>query len=409
MCVVQRCSLLLFFILVRAQTACAQDEELPFLLGDRPTADSEWFSAYDGSWDPGWDRSWTNSNAPWQLSLVAGATFKGSDQQSQAPGSVSPYTDRRNYYAMAMLQVPLQELGVPRTKKRREAQSNREAQSEETEAHAPHVASSDQPSAEKSELAAPQPSRLDPAQPAPTEPSRTSKSQSEQEIALFPLGSSGANSEGVTSSGRAKQARTELMSLVKKLLQRTRDAEGHAASMAHLTSLRRRSRSSGLVPELRLRGVIGFDQDVSQKDTGGLYPGDSTTRGGRDSLVEARLTFRLDRLVYGDQEATLFQKRRDLEVDAQKRARNSVHTLVEWMTALRRSRDESLLFDEWLKAQGEEQQALLSLYLATDGWFQGEATLQALGLHQLLEELRSLEHGSSVGETSTAGAAYRSR
>src|SRR5690606_41665600 len=163
----------------------------------------------------GWDRSWTNSNAPWQLSLVAGATFNGSDQQLQAPGSVSPSTDQRNYYAMAMLQVPLQELGVPWTKKRREAQSNREAQSQDTEAHAAQVASSDQSSAEKNGPAASQPA---PAESAPTQPDPTPKSQSRSEIASFPLGSTGTNSEGLqSSSARAKQARAELISLVKKL------------------------------------------------------------------------------------------------------------------------------------------------------------------------------------------------
>lgn len=367
--------ILLLLGLVWNQAARAQDEDLPFLLGDVPSADSEWYSGYDGLWDPGWDRSLANSNGPWQLSLVAGAAFNGSNQLQSAALPASPSSDGRNYYAMAMLQVPLQELGAPLAKvppakvrtKSAPTRPPRESEPQERSAVVPEDGPSEQSTPLISQNVA-----------ADQEPN-AQRGQSPEFSAL-----------GLVEGTRQERvARTELIVLVKKLLQTTHDAEGHATSMAQLNSLRRRSRTSGLVPELRVRGVFGFDQDTSQQDTGGLYPGDSTTRGGRDSLVEARLTFRLDRLVYGDQEAILFQKRRDLEIDAQKRARTAVQMLVEWMTALRRSRDDSLLFDEWLETQGEEQQALLSLYLATDGWFQGEITLKNLGLHQLLSELRS--------------------
>ncbi len=157
-------------------------------------------------------------------------------------------------------------------------------------------------------------------------------------------------------------------------------AQGFQNEQARMARLVKRSRRSGLVPELRLRGVYGFDQTTSLADATGIYPGETTTRGGRDSLAEVRLAFRLDRLVYGDQETTL-ERHRTTQKEAQKKvAQTAVDLVLKWWQAERATENPELLPDEHEALVLRAEQALVSLYLLTDGWFRGRETLRALGL-----------------------------
>lgn len=346
----------------------AQDAEVPFLLGDPPRADDEWNSEYDGTWDPDWDRAFTQSGAPWQLSVAGGARQAGdgpSTSQSGASGSA-----QREYYALATLQLPLDQLPSKSVRSRadsldpsRVAKSAPRATSEQSSAPAPAHQSATRAS---ERTAAPH--------DAPSTPSASA-------TAARGVGS-GIGAVDPTRAQRILLRQT--LTLTEQLMDRVTGTVSDRAALKALSSLTKRSRWSGLVPELRLRGVYGFDRTVSQQDSSGIYPGDLTTRGGHDSLIEGRLSFRLDRLVYGDQEAGLNQRRREIRLHEEKRKRDALVLLSTWLDARRRRAHPDLAPEQLFKLLREEQEALLSLYIMSDGWFEGEATLQRLGYMELL-------------------------
>ncbi len=350
-------SLGFFAALFVPQVALAEGEDLPFLLSDPPAADSEWFSAYDGTWDPDWDRLWSRSTAPFQLNVVAGLA------QDEANSSSTSMSSGRDYYAMATLQIPL-ETSVTRV------------------GSAP------------------------PAEPVETRPDFDNEERNGS-TRVEPEATEEKPLEGDPQSADRRGIVRDVTRLTKAILQRIEDEPTRKASLRDLASLHRRSRLSGLVPELRLRGVYGFDETVSQQDSGGLYPGDSTTRGGRDSLVEARLTFRLDRLIYGDRESSLYQKRRDVLSQSRKDQKDAIDALVAWMTAKREASDPSLLPDELFQALGREEQALLTLYHLTGGWFRGEVTIEELDLEKLMLDLGGTSDGAEAQEREELGGSSR--
>lgn len=145
-----------------------------------------------------------------------------------------------------------------------------------------------------------------------------------------------------------------------------------------IRSLIRRSRWSGLSPELRLRGVLGFDRATSTEEPVGIYPGDTTVRGGRDSLAEARLTFRLDQLVLGDGEASLERQRVELAEDRRKLVKEALSLFSGWRRASVRAEDVSLPPDDRIEAAIDAESALGELSLLTDGWFEGQRTVRQL-------------------------------
>lgn len=162
--------------------------------------------------------------------------------------------------------------------------------------------------------------------------------------------------------------------------QRLDQAGAYHSLKRRYRGLVRRSRRSGWVPELRLRGVLGFDRATSQQDINSLYPGEVNTRGARDSLLEARLLFRLDRLVLGAQEPSLQRILSQLEKEREERRRDCAQALIDWISARRSASDPQNIPQETARWESEAQRALAEAYLLTDGWFLGEATLRKLGI-----------------------------
>ncbi|MCH2109888.1 MAG: hypothetical protein MK135_11190 [Polyangiaceae bacterium] len=134
----------------------------------------------------------------------------------------------------------------------------------------------------------------------------------------------------------------------------------------------RRARLAGLAPELRLRGVHGIDQQTSQ-DQVGLYPGDSTIRGGFDSLFEARLTFHLGELVHASEEVQLERLRVQWLERKAKFAEKIRRVFLQWWVL-----ELALLREEWAvvffpehsaeELLAEWLEALLSLDGLSAGW-----------------------------------------
>lgn len=120
--------------------------------------------------------------------------------------------------------------------------------------------------------------------------------------------------------------------LVDEVLARAERSAGVSGIEARIGSLARRARTSGLVPELRVRGMHGVDQSTSL-DSAGAYPGDSTVRDGLDALVEVRLTFELDRLVFGSEEPGLVKQLADAQERREKLEEVVTDLLLDWFEA----------------------------------------------------------------------------
>lgn len=163
--------------------------------------------------------------------------------------------------------------------------------------------------------------------------------------------------------------------LLRAALEQAEHAAGLDASLRRLAVLGQRSRWSGLSPELRLRGATGIDQTRST-DSAGIVPGEETLRDASDSLVEVRLTFHLERLLYSGQEVALERARQQLLADRVELRAALGRELLTYRRAVSRLHDEELLDEDRADAEFDAERARLALFLLTDGWFRGEETMR---------------------------------
>jgi hypothetical protein len=129
-----------------------------------------------------------------------------------------------------------------------------------------------------------------------------------------------------------------------------------------------RARTSGLLPELRLRGAMGLDQSSSLAGAG-LYPGETTLRGGSDSAGEIRLTFRLNRLIFDDSEPGLERLKLQLLQARQKLLETAMDLVFAWHRAVVTARDAGATEEERLQAAVSEAELGMRLHVLTGGWF----------------------------------------
>lgn len=347
---------------------------------------SFWDASSEGLWDTAWDDSWLEAlerPQPFALHLTAGRRTDLVTPRAQAE-EVTPMPRRQSeVYALATLQVPLESLFFargPRTRKKARSLSTTDASetpSTEEPATVPPPQSSgprgSEPKGDSTEMEpAPSPASALPASAPPSSRTQT-PAQNRGEVE-----GSSTSSSSAKLSEQGQVSPRDLLRLIREVAKRVARAE--AKGDGRLNSLVRRSRLSGLVPEVRFRGVYGLDQQTSTEDAVGIYPGETSTRGGRDSLLEARLTFRLDRLVLGAGEDSLERQRAQRAREGREAVTVAVETLMKWRVAMSQSQDPALLPEEQLAAQVNAERALCELYLLTGGWFVGQATLDELGI-----------------------------
>ena len=153
--------------------------------------------------------------------------------------------------------------------------------------------------------------------------------------------------------------------LVRQTLRAAYDAAGAGGSDAGIDGASTRSRLAALLPEVRLRGAqyAGLDSILYDASSG------RTTGSNRDQFrdtrtLEARVTWRLDRLVYGGDEPQLERLRTDrLELRLKLASK-----VLEALLARHRARVE---LGRWPGETAEADEAALHLAEA-------EATLDAL-------------------------------
>ena len=129
-----------------------------------------------------------------------------------------------------------------------------------------------------------------------------------------------------------------------------------------------RARASALLPELRVRVTRQLDDSQVLSPT--EYDPDRVTATVKASLwLEARATFKLDKLVFADEEVAL-ERMREERLEAGRKLRERVlDTLFAWQKAQRLRDDPAVEPDVKLKADLDVIEAEVTLDVLTGGWF----------------------------------------
>lgn len=128
-----------------------------------------------------------------------------------------------------------------------------------------------------------------------------------------------------------------------------------------------RARWSALLPEVRVRAARSRDDSLHLQPTID-DPYRYSTIGGDGLLMEAQLTFRLNRLIFADEEVALERLRIARERSSEDRTERVLGRLARWHRAL--SRERSLAEDARRgSARLERLDVQMQLDVLTGGWF----------------------------------------
>ena len=135
-----------------------------------------------------------------------------------------------------------------------------------------------------------------------------------------------------------------------------------------LDSVAARARSSAALPELRLRAVrtLGESGRISLTEDD---PSRYVASGAASNVLEARLTFRLDRLLFADEEIMVERARLDRSELRSRTAAKVLQLLFEWQRAYALAQDASLPAEDRFAAVVREAEASALLDVMTGGWF----------------------------------------
>ncbi|APR86040.1 Hypothetical protein A7982_11389 [Minicystis rosea] len=142
---------------------------------------------------------------------------------------------------------------------------------------------------------------------------------------------------------------------------------------ARLDAMASRARAAAALPELRLRVLRSVDQGQTLSPT--EYDANRTTASGGSSFwMEARATWRLDRLVFAEEEVSFERMRHERAEARAKVTARVLKLLFEWQRALALADNPAASPEENLAARLHALEAEAELDLLTDGWltrFQG--------------------------------------
>ncbi len=146
-------------------------------------------------------------------------------------------------------------------------------------------------------------------------------------------------------------------------------AVGLGTDDARIDAIVSRARLSAALPETRLRAMRRMDESDRASST----PTTSDPRyyeyAGQNLWLEARLTWRLDRLLYADDEPTLERVRLE-RIEARARvAAKILDILFQWQRALADERDSTPSTREELDAHMRALEAEIALDVLTAGFF----------------------------------------
>jgi hypothetical protein len=153
---------------------------------------------------------------------------------------------------------------------------------------------------------------------------------------------------------------------VRRLVRAAWDAAGLSLDETRLTDLASRARTSATLPELRLRVVRTVDESLRLSPT--LDEPDRTLGGAGVAMhYEARATWRLDRLVFADDEVALERMRLERNAERMRLTLHLLEVLTTWQRAHARALDPTLPAYERADAAVREVAASTALDALTDG------------------------------------------
>jgi hypothetical protein len=155
---------------------------------------------------------------------------------------------------------------------------------------------------------------------------------------------------------------------VAELVRRIRSLSGADLHLGRLDKLARQERASGLLPEVRLRGAHGVDESLAL-DSVGNFSGETSSRGGSDSVVEARLTFHLERLLAPQSSTSLERLRQSVLEHQEQQVELGLELLATVSEAEALLMLEELTDAERVKHAARGRAARIRLHVLTGGWF----------------------------------------
>jgi hypothetical protein len=150
-------------------------------------------------------------------------------------------------------------------------------------------------------------------------------------------------------------------------------ASGLALDDARLDALIDRSRESAWLPDMRVR-AMRLMTDAAHATT--LATTDGTTyysATGANLVLEMRLTWRFDRLIYAGDEPAIERARMEKQEARSKLATRTLEALFAWQRAVVDVREALAGSHEELEARLRIAEAHATLDVLTDGWFSRRA------------------------------------
>ena len=160
---------------------------------------------------------------------------------------------------------------------------------------------------------------------------------------------------------------------VRRLLRAALQRNADESVEERLSSLGARARAAAVLPELTLRGARSTDQSL-RLSPNGSYVSDYTQTGGAGLIFEARATWKLDRLVFADEELHVER----LRIQRERVRERVVELLLKHLFAWQRARGrllaalDTLGDDERAELEAELDSARAALDVLTDGAFSDE-------------------------------------
>jgi hypothetical protein len=140
----------------------------------------------------------------------------------------------------------------------------------------------------------------------------------------------------------------------------------------HLDALATRAKTSALLPEVRVRVGRNLDQAIALIPSA-TDPLRTTASDGDKLLVEGRATFRLDRLVFAEEEVQVEKLRLEREHQEKALVEEVLRDLAVWQRAELASRDPALTGDAAIDNEVARISTAEALDVLSDGWFTAHA------------------------------------
>jgi hypothetical protein len=167
----------------------------------------------------------------------------------------------------------------------------------------------------------------------------------------------------------AEQARITTPQLARGCVAAAWRTAGLGADDARIDELMSRSRASALLPETRLRAMRLWDDASHATTLATTYDTSYYDAIGANLVLEVRLTWRLDRLLYAGDEPTLERVRLERQDARARVAARTLEALFAWQRATVAAGSAAAATPEKGEAELRAAEAAATLDVLTGGWF----------------------------------------